>query len=162
MKKLLVLGLGAIAIVVVLTLYTGHLLDTVRDQQAELDQALEETTARLRDLDTRYPAAKPTPQRGAACARVRRAVSDAYQARWSVYERGGLSADRVRNKVLELFATRLESEEMGPTEYRTISMATKNGPQQAPHAHLLEPVIDRLLGEERLTQRRKGAEPNKN
>ena len=145
MKKLLVLGILAIAIVAITTLYTNHLLEQVKARRATIDREFEETADKLRALDRRFPVAKPGPDRVAAAQRTRQAISDAYADRIDVHKAGGLPADRLRNEMLDLLATRLAIEKMGPTEYRALSKAKKNGPQQAPHAHLLEPVLVEVL-----------------
>jgi hypothetical protein len=142
-KKLLVLGIVAIAIVAITTLYTNHLLEQVKGRRATLDREFEEAAQKLRELDQRFPPRKTAPDRVAAARRTRQAISDAYAERVDVHEAGGLPAVRLRNEALELLATRLAIEKMGPTEYLALS---KSPDERAPHAALIEPDLERILG----------------
>jgi hypothetical protein len=142
-KKLLVLGILAIAMVAITTIYTNHVLEQVKARRATLDREFEETAEKLRELDARFPVKKLVSERAPACQRTRQAVSDAYAERIEVHEAGGLPAERMRNEVLDLLATRLAIEEMGPTEYLALSKAPD---ESAPHAALIDPDLERILG----------------
>ena len=142
MKKLLVLGLLAIAMVAITAIYTNHLLEQVKARRAEIDREFEETAEKLRELDRRFPAPKPSPARVEACRRTRKAISDVYEPRLDAHEGGGIPAERLRNEVLDLLATRLAIEKMGPTEYLAHSKAPD---ERAPHAALIEPDLGQIL-----------------